>query len=149
MLRPRLIPVLLASGWYPGRKRKDVEMAYAHKYGKASSDSAARFVREFGDLTIENKLWICLSQSDAHLTKKDKVEGVLKATACPVAFSGYMGEGCSIWVDTRGRFYAVDDEGILFLAEGINAVLGVLLLGHSPQPPPDDLKAKLLEAWHW
>lgn len=54
-----------------------------------------------------------------------------------------------IWIDENGRYYAVDSEGMIFIADNMLTALEVLLGGEPLPEPPPELKAKLAEAFDW
>ena len=80
---------------------------------------------------------------------KEKISVVAGSRVVPVASSSYLGDGCLIWIDERGRYYAVDSEGMIFIASDMEMALEVLLGEKSLPEPPPELKEKLAAAYAW
>jgi hypothetical protein len=60
-----------------------------------------------------------------------------------------MGDGSSVWIDERGRFYVVDSEGMVFVGDNMVTALEVLLFGAPRPAPPPELKDALAVAFEW
>jgi hypothetical protein len=78
---------------------------------------------------------------------KKRIAKVVGSKVVPVASSGYMSEGCVVWVDEGGRYYATNREEMIFIGSSIAALLEVLL-GEAPlSEPPPELKDKLIKGY--
>ncbi len=92
-------------------------------------------------------MWIRVERAISDLDKADVVIGFCGCPCAPVAVSSYMGEGgCTVWIDEESRFYAVDDEGIVFLAQGIRDTMEILLNYGRVKKPPEGIPAA--GCWH-
>lgn len=145
----KVLEALNKAGWTESRDDISIEQDYQRAMGDAWLSNAGPFVRSFGKLSIGNRLWVYSDQAAPELFARQRVEAVVGCPCCPLASSGYLGDGCTIWIDCKGRFYATDSEGMLFLGDSIHAVLDVLLAGVKPELPPSDIKEAVERAWRW
>jgi len=145
-----LTKVLRQAGWTEGRDEPKVENDYQRVMGAAWIHQAAFFVRSFGNLEIDHKLWVYADRAALDLDKKSRVEAVICCKSCPVAVSGYTGDGAgTLWMTTLGHFYYLDDEGMIFIGENVESALNVLLLGTKPALPPESVRKAVLDAYEW
>ena len=140
---------LCKAGWSPDRDQASMASEYERILSLKWIAEAAPFIRSFGGLTISNNLSV--GQIPDHALRKhwSKVAEVAGSKVVPVASSSYLGDGCLIWVDESGRYYAVDSEGMIFVGDDMATVLEVLLGGESLPEPPPELKDKLTAAYDW
>lgn len=148
-IRKKAIAALRQAGWSEGRDIPGLEREYIQVLGGAWISEATPFVRQFGRLSIRNKLWTEPELVVYYLDHKMRVEAVVKGACCPVATSAYLGDGCAIWLDNNLRFYASDSEGMMFLGEGADAMFDVVLGGAKPADAPLELRSGLAKAWEW
>ena len=80
---------------------------------------------------------------------EEKIATVVASKAVPVASSSYMSEGCVVWVDESGRFYATNTEGMIFIGSDIAGSMEVLLGNAPPSEPPPELREKLVNGYEW
>jgi len=136
----RVLDALRSAGWTPERDQVEMVDAYRGVFGSSWVSAAAPFVRRFGGLSIMHLLWIRpigeLAIPEAVRRVSAKVGAKVGAKACAVAASNYMGDGCSIWCDEGGHFYAVDSEGVEFVGTDFATVFEVLLFGFPTPTPP-------------
>lgn len=142
---------LRKAGWSPDRD----EITIADRFSKAWESqwvpAAASFLRNFSGLSFYGKLWAWdspIMDQDINAAK-EKISVVAGSRVVPVASSSYLGDGCLIWIDERGRYYAVDSEGMIFIASDMEMALEVLLGEKSLPEPPPELKEKLAAAYAW
>jgi hypothetical protein len=142
---------LRKAGWSPDRD----EIATADSFSKAWESqwvpAATPFLRNFSGLSFYGRLWVWdkpIRDQDI-TTAKEKISEVAGSRVVPVASSNYLGDGCLIWVDERGQYYAVDSEGMIFIASDMAMALEVLLGEKSLPEPPPELKEKLATAYEW
>lgn len=126
-----------------------MEEEYRGLLGACLVDKAVGFVRQFGGLTVYGQLWIFAEQAVLALEDKPKIEAVVQEVCCPLATTNYMGDGCTLWIDAVGRFYAVDSEGMVYLAADEGELFEVLLGGAEAGRPPPELESALIKAWEW
>ncbi len=142
---------LCKAGWSPGRDEAGVAEVFSKSLGSRWVPAAALFVRNFGGLSFYGRLWAWekpIWDQEVNAVER-KITEVTGTKVVPVASSSYLGDGCLIWVDESGRYYAVDSEGMIFIAGDMATALEVLL-GEEPRPePPPELKEKLAEAYDW
>ena len=83
----------------------------------------------FSGLSFHGRLWVWSDPvKDEEIEwVKGKISDVIGSSAIPLATSSYLGDGCVIWVDEAGRFYAVDSEGVIYLSSDMITLLEVLL----------------------
>lgn len=136
--RDELLVVLESSGWYPGRSVSVSSTGYEESLGHIMFPFAQEVAEEFGGLLIRHSLWFVSSTLVHHLYLKPDVELGARCPCCPIAGSSCMGEDCTIWVDVKQRFYAVDAEGMLYLAKGKYQALRVLLC-RMPNTQPEEM----------
>ena len=136
--RDPLLVVLETADWYPGRSVSLDSTGYQHNLGHVMFPFAQEVAEEFGGLLINHSLWFVSNALVHHLYLKPDVELGAGCPCCPIAGSAFMGEDCAIWVDVKQRFYAVDAEGMLYLAKGKYQALRVLLC-KTPVSKPDEL----------
>jgi hypothetical protein len=129
----RVLDALHRAGWTSQRDQPEMEDAYRKILGSYWVPAAAPFVRRFGGLSIDHVLWVQPSAELAAPTFVRRFTDLVQVKACTVAASNYMGDGCSIWCDEAGQFYAMDSEGIEFVGKDLPTVFEVLLFG-APQP---------------
>ena len=146
---PRLSAVLQKASWKEGRNEFEIAQEYKRIFGSSWIPEAEPFVRSFGGLTIDKNLWVYPERAAHDLPLRSRVESVVGSSACPVATSGYMGDGATLWIDSKERFYVVDSEGMLFVGKNIEEALNVLFLGEKPPIPPEDIRESILQAWEW
>ncbi len=147
---PKITAILRKDGWKEGRDEPLIEKEYQNIMGNAWLPEAAFFVRSFGNLEIAHKLWVYPQRAVLDLDKKNRIETVIGCKCCPVAASGYTGDGAgTLWIDTRGYFYYLDDEGMIFIGENIETSLKVLLLGEKPSLPPQEIRKAIQDAYEW
>ncbi len=142
---------LRKAGWSPARDEVGMSDSFSKSLGSHWVPAAAPFVRNFGGLTLNKRVWAWKEpiRDQDIIADESKIAEVLGSKAVPVASSSYFGDGCVIWVDESGRYYAVDSEGMIFIGGDIVAALEVLVgLEPSPEPPPE-LKEKLAAAYDW
>jgi hypothetical protein len=61
-----------------------------------------------------------------------------------------MGDGATLWIDAKGRFYVVDSEGMIFVGANTEEALNVLLLPETKRPsPPEEIRIALQKAYEW
>jgi hypothetical protein len=60
-----------------------------------------------------------------------------------------MSEGCVIWVDECGRFYAANSGGMIFMGSCLAEFLEESLGGGLPSEPPPELREKLINGYEW
>lgn len=142
-LEKSVIKILKSSGWYEGRNELAIEAHYREVLGDNWLPVAVFFVRNFGGLAIHHKLWVYAEQAVLDLRFKNRVERVVNCKACPVASSGYFGEGCAVWIDENERFYCVDGTGMAFVGQGVEEALNVILLCDRAPDLPIDIKDAL------
>lgn len=148
-MNPDLERILKKAGWHNGRDEPSQEAAFKAHLAEAWHPKADSFVRSFGGLSIGDCLWVQPQLAAFGLPYRSRVESVIRTSCCPVASSGYMGDGCTIWIDSNHCFYAVDSEGMVFIGDGTIDALKVLLLGAKPAPAPLDVRSSLEQAWNW
>ena len=142
-------------GWHDRRDEEGIERAFATGLGTQwlSFPSAASFVRRYGGLDIAHtlKTWKEPDLDHHHMLFRnaDKIAAVAQCPVVAVASSSFMGDGCLIWIDAKGRFYAVDSEGLVFLGENESDALDVILLAVEPAAPPPDIAPSVQAALYW
>lgn len=145
----RVLDALRQAGWTTERDEASIEQDYVRAFGFNWVPAASRFVRSFGGLSIRNLLWVRPIETLANPAAVQRIKSVIQTRVCPIAASNYMGDGCSVWIDENGRFYAVDSEGMVYVGSDTATALEVLLFGASPPLPPAELKQALTEAYEW
>lgn len=113
---------------------------------------ASSFIRQFGGLTIAHRLciWREPASTDHMLLKlEDRIAAAVKSRVVAVASGNYLGDGSVIWIDMKGRFFAADSEGLVYLGSDVSEVLDVLLLGAHPADGPLDIEEGLRNAREW
>lgn len=140
---------LCKAGWSPDRDQAGMASEYARILSSKWITEAAPFIRSLGGLTVSNNLSVGPIPDHALRKHWGKVADVAGSKVVPVASSSYLGDGCLIWVDGSGRYYAVDSEGMIFVGDNMATALEVLLGGESLPEPPPELKDKLTAAYDW
>lgn len=142
---------LRKAGWSPDRDEAGMADSFSKTLGPHWVPAAAPFVRNFGGLSFYGRLWAWKEpiRDQDIVADESKVAEVAGSIAVPVASSSYLGDGCVIWIDESGRYYAVDSEGMIFVGDNMAATLEVLLGGDPPPEPPPELKEKLAAAYDW
>lgn len=146
---PNVWKALYKAGWTSDREVREIEEEYQNALGERWLPIAGEFVRRFGRLSLENTLWIGPIKATEFHSEFEKAEAVAGVKCCPLAGSNYIGDGCTIWIDEKGRFYAIDSEGMVFVGDRVESALDVLLFGAKPQAPPPELKEALERAYEW
>lgn len=150
---PKLIEILKKAGWKEERDDSSIEKQYRDALGEAWIQEAAPFVRSLGGLKLgKSQLMIYADALNyiGGISVRSRVEAVIGCRCCPVAESWYVGDGGTLWIDSKGRFYFIDSEGMIFLGENVEATLSVLLLPDvKPFPPPEELREALQKAYEW
>lgn len=142
---------LRQAGWKPARDERHIEDNFVNSLGVSWLPVASAFVREYGGLNIAHTLWTWDKPVTEHalIDLGARVAAVAMSKVMAVASSNYMGDGCVIWIDEAGRFYAVDSEGMVFLGADEVTALDVLLAGTPPPEAPASLRQKLDDAYEW
>ena len=146
---PKVLEALRSAGWTPGRDLPSIEDEYAIALAGRWLPNAGSFVRRFGHLSICHLLWVLPIKTVDVIDVFERIESVVGLRCCPVASSNYMGDGCTVWIDEKGRFYVIDSEGMVFVGERVETALDVLLCGAKPPPAPIEIKAALEGAYEW
>jgi hypothetical protein len=134
--KPQLQQILYKAGWTENRNELSIEETYRKIYGDLWIPQAGPFVRSFGHLEMKHTLWVYPESSFRDAYKINKVKSIVGCLCIPIAFSGYMGDGATLWIDEREYFYVVDSEGMVFVGHGIEEALTVLLVPDTKRPPP-------------
>ncbi len=147
----RVLKELKLAGWQPGRDIAEYEQAFIDYFGAQWLPSASMFIRCLGGLDIAHTLNVWDRPYMEHDLSRlgDRITATINSRVVPTATSNYIGDGCLIWVDEKGRFYAVDSDGMVFIAHDVNTALNVLIDAASRPEPPSELREKLLEAYDW
>ncbi len=142
---------LRKAGWSPERDKTSIADDFSKSLGSHWVPAAASFIRNFGGLSFYGTLWAWekpIWDQDI-IAVESKIEEVAGTKVVPVASSSYSGDGCLIWIDENGRYYAVDSEGMTFVGNNMPKALEVLLGGAPLPEPPPELKEKLAEPYDW
>ena len=147
----RVWKALREAGWTKSRDMAEIERDYQAALGERWLPVAASFVRRFGRLSIAHLLWIVpIKPTDlSSIGLFEKAQAVVGAKCCPLAVSNYMGDSCLLWIDEHGRFYAIDNEGMVFVGDCVESAFEVLLFGAKPSLPPSQIKDALERAFEW
>ncbi len=105
------------AGWSATRDMPDIEKEDMSSLGESWLPQAGSFVRSFGHLDIDNKLFVYPAPNQLYLASR--LEDVISCKACPLAESHVFGES-TIWTDSNNRYYLADDEGMMFLGNDTN-----------------------------
>lgn len=138
-------------GWAPSRYEEYFADDYARLLGSNWVPAAESFICSFAGLSFRSKLWVWkepLWDQDL-INFKDKIADVIGRKAIPVATSSYMCEGCVIWLDEIGRFYATNSEGMIYLGGNIPEFLEIILGDSKPPDPSSEIKNKLINGYEW
>lgn len=128
----RLLPHLLAAGWFPNRwSLKQIEMAKA-ALSERWLASAEVFTGKFGGLIIGPNFvntnvnqYVSAETGDEFLLKS-----ILGVSVCPLGFASFLGEGGTIYVTSCQQYFAANSEQIVYLGKSLRKVLEVLVLYH-------------------
>jgi len=115
---------LRKAGWSPGRDEEHIVKDYCQRPGSQWVPAAGLFIRSFGGLSFYGKLWPWkkpLWDQDL-IDLKKRIAKAVGSKVVPVASSGYMSEGCVVWVDEGGRYYATNREEMIFIGS-INPII--------------------------
>ncbi|MES2982410.1 MAG: SUKH-3 domain-containing protein [Verrucomicrobiota bacterium] len=142
---------LCKAGWSPDRNVSATSDSFSEAWGSEWVPAATSFLRNFSGLSFYGRLWVWNKPiKDQDITAaREKISDVAGSRVIPVASSSFIGDGCLIWIDECGRYYAVDSEGMVFIASDMAAALEVLLGEKSLPEPPPELKEKLAAAYEW
>lgn len=147
----RVRKALRKAGWTKSRDVAEIEREYQAALGDRWLPVAAPFVRRFGRLSINNILWtVPIKATDlSSMGLFEKAQAVVGVKCCPLGASNFMGDSCLLWIDEHGRFYAIDNEGMVYVGDRVEEALEVLVFDTEPPPPPSQIKDALERAYEW
>lgn len=126
----RILPSLLAAGWFPGRWTEKILHVTRSEVGKRWLPTAESFTGRFGGLEIGGNL--VNTKPSQFLppdpAEMDQLEKVLGLRVCPIAFASYIGEGGTVYVTETGQYFVANPAQIVFLGESLREILEVLIL---------------------
>lgn len=144
--------VLWRNGWRRGRDCQEIVEAYRSEREQELFPAAESYLRQFGGLKVGHLMGWKTSCEDIDLTPfEGRISEVVNARIVPVGWAvNYMScDSAVIWLDEHGRFYAADEEGMMYLSTGVQNLFEVLILGAKPGKPPVELRERLKAAWEW
>jgi hypothetical protein len=142
---------LRKAGWSSDRNESAALVSFSNAWKSQWVPAANPFIENFSGLSFHGRLWVWDSPIRDHdiIALIEKISNVVGSKAIPVATSNYIGDGCVVWVDERGHYYAVDSEGMIYIAGDMAMALEVLLGDTLLPEPPSELKEKLIDAYEW
>jgi hypothetical protein len=150
-IKGKAAKILRQAGWVPDRDSSAIAEAFKSGRCRELFPKAEEFIRRFGGINVGGCLWIWSTPyADHYLTSfESRISDIVGSQVIPVASSNYLSDTCIIWLDEHDRFYAADEDGMVYLAEGAAKFFDVVLLDTAKEKPPATLQERLQKAYEW
>jgi hypothetical protein len=128
----RLLPPLIAAGWFPLRWSEKFLQETKSRAGQHWLPAADSFTGRFGGLTVGPNI-LSMHPSQFLPTEKeesDQIAWVLRVRVCPIAFTSYIGQGGTVYVTEDGQYFAANTGEIIYLGNTLRQLLQTLVLYH-------------------